>query len=115
MLAPSIGIAELDETQRISLESCAPACRVSVVGAPGTGKTSVLSAVVQREVMGVQESGRIDMPRIAVITQDRRAAAELRSRLSLALGGLPENGLCPDSHGVRLFSRPDVCPGGGSP
>lgn len=89
-LAPSIGIAELDETQRIALESCAPACRVSVVGAPGTGKTSVLSAIVQREVRGAQESGRSEIPRIAILTQDRRAASELRSRISLALGGLPE-------------------------
>lgn len=89
-LAPSIGIAELDETQRSALESCAPACRVSVVGAPGTGKTSVLSAVVLREVMRAQELGHVAMPRIAILTQDRRAASELRSRISLALGGLPE-------------------------
>ncbi|MFT3945083.1 MAG: ATP-dependent DNA helicase [Ancrocorticia sp.] len=89
-LAPSIGIAELDETQRSALEACVPACRVSVVGAPGTGKTSVLSALVQREVLRAQELGRAQMPRIAILTQDRRAASELRSRISLALGGLPE-------------------------
>ena len=63
---------------------------MSVVGAPGTGKTSVLSAIVQREVMRAQESERPEMPRIAILTQDRRAASELRSRISLALGGLPE-------------------------
>lgn len=89
-LAPSIGVAELDETQRSALDSCVPACRVSVVGAPGTGKTSVLSAIVQREVMRAQESERPEMPRIVILTQDRRAASELRSRISLALGGLPE-------------------------
>ncbi|MFT0846653.1 ATP-dependent DNA helicase [Actinomycetaceae bacterium L2_0104] len=91
---PSVGVSELDETQRAALHACAPACRISVVGAPGTGKTTVLSAVAQREVMRAQEGSsgpRRPMPRIAILTQDRRAAAELRTRLSLALGGLPDS------------------------
>ena len=107
--APSVSIDELDETQRVALHACTPACRISVVGAPGTGKTTLLSAVVQREVALAQrgvslarrkegESPQEDaagalraMPRIAILTQDRRAAAELRTRLSMALGGLPDS------------------------
>ncbi len=116
LTAPSAGIDELDETQLAALQACTPACRISVVGAPGTGKTTVLSAVAQREVAAAcglgssrEGDGVFDddggagpdvlaatgvlrpMPRIAILTQDRRAAAELRTRLSKALGGLPDS------------------------
>lgn len=103
---PAVGIDELDETQRVVLQACTAACRISVVGAPGTGKTALLSAIAQREVALARGTAAPDeadasareaagalrpMPRIALLTQDRRAAAELRTRLSMALGGLPDS------------------------
>ena len=75
------GSAPLDEFQRSALDECAPPCRVSVLGAPGTGKTRLLEALVAREAAA--PGGRI-----AVITFDRRAAGALYDSMSLRLGSL---------------------------
>ena len=77
------GSAPLDEFQRSALDECAPPCRVSVLGAPGTGKTRLLEALVAREAAA--PGGRI-----AVITFDRRAAGALYDSMSLRLGSLSE-------------------------
>ncbi|MCF2707368.1 ATP-dependent helicase [Arcanobacterium haemolyticum] len=84
MAQAALAMDMLDGSQLRALHACRPHSRVSIVGAPGTGKTSVLAALVQRIVAA--ENGQ----RVAVLTQDRRAASALRSALSLALGGLPE-------------------------
>lgn len=78
-------IAELDESQALALGAAVAPCRVSILGAPGTGKTHVLSALVQREVAAADIP-----PRIAVLTQDRRSATLLRNSISRRIGGLPE-------------------------
>ena len=72
---------ELDSSQQSALEACSPGARISIIGAPGTGKTSVLESLMMREMGGSR-------PRIAVITQDRRAASLLRNDVALAAGGL---------------------------
>ncbi|MDK7270915.1 MULTISPECIES: ATP-dependent DNA helicase [Actinotignum] len=55
---------------------------LSIIGAPGSGKTTVLAHIARA---ALQEGN------IAVITQDRRAAARLQHLLTLAAGVRPEN------------------------
>lgn len=55
---------------------------LSIIGAPGTGKTTVLAHIARA---ALREGN------IAVITQDRRAAARLQHLLTLATGVRPEN------------------------
>ena len=59
---------QLDRWQREALEACRAPCRVSLLGAPGTGKSAV----------------------VAVLTLDRRAASSLQSAVSLTNGSLSE-------------------------
>lgn len=73
--------ASLDAWQRAALAECTAPCRVSVLGAPGTGKTAFLGALVAREAMASQG-------RIAVITLDRRAAGALYDSISMEMGAL---------------------------
>ncbi len=73
------GSAPLDEFQRSALDECAPPCRVSVLGAPGTGKTRLLEALVAREAAA--PGGRI-----AVITFDRRARGRSTTRCPCGWG-----------------------------
>lgn len=73
---------QLDRWQSAALEACRAPCRVSVLGAPGTGKSAVVAALVAREAA----LGR----RIAVLTLDRRAASSLQSAVSLTNGSLSE-------------------------
>ncbi|MGO1943440.1 MAG: ATP-dependent helicase [Ancrocorticia sp.] len=75
----------VDESQARALSAAVAPCRLSIIGAPGTGKTFLLSSLVQREVAVARSA-----PRIAVLTQDRRAATLLRNQISRALGGMPE-------------------------
>ncbi|MDD7464781.1 MAG: PD-(D/E)XK nuclease family protein [Actinomycetaceae bacterium] len=74
-----------DESQQAVLEACTPPAVLSVIGGPGTGKTSVLKACVGKILTLYPES------RIAVLVPDRRAAGRLRNELSVALGGIGEN------------------------
>lgn len=55
---------------------------LSIIGAPGSGKTTVLAHIARA---ALREGN------IAVITQDRRAAARLQHLLTLAAGVRPEN------------------------
>ena len=73
---------QLDRWQSAALEACRAPCRVSLLGAPGTGKSAVVAALVAREAA----LGR----RIAVLTLDRRAASSLQSAVSLTNGSLSE-------------------------
>lgn len=75
---------EMDVSQQAALDSCSRGRAVSIIGAPGTGKTTVLMELVRRE----QANGS---PRIVVVTQDRRAATQLRNSLAHLLGGLGDS------------------------
>ncbi|MDE1565635.1 ATP-dependent DNA helicase [Actinotignum sanguinis] len=55
---------------------------LSIIGAPGTGKTTVLAHIAR---------AALHEGNIAVLTQDRRAAAYLQHLLTLAAGVRPEN------------------------
>lgn len=77
-----MGEIELDPSQSAALAACVRPCRVSIAGAPGTGKSAVVAELVAREAA----LGR----RIAVLTLDRRAASSLRSAVSLTNGSLSE-------------------------
>ncbi len=81
--------SSLDPWQRRGLEECQAHRTVSILGAPGTGKTTLLAALV-REITSKEHSGK-SKENIVVLTQDRRASADLRSRLSRTLGGLGSN------------------------
>ena len=76
---------QLDRSQLAALDAARAAARLALLGAPGTGKTTVLEALVCRELAANSDA------MIALVTQDRRAAFDVRNRLSLALGGLPGN------------------------
>ncbi|MDY6143025.1 MAG: ATP-dependent DNA helicase [Arcanobacterium sp.] len=94
----SAGI-ELDEHQRAVLDAVLMNGRVadserqtpsgplalSVVGAPGSGKTLLLRVCVESMLHEHPRS------RIAVLCADRRSANQLRNELSVQLGGLSEN------------------------
>lgn len=70
----------LDSSQQAILGGIVAPCKVSIVGAAGTGKTRLLHALVAREAA----AGK----RIAVITPDRRAANSLRNSLAVELGSM---------------------------
>lgn len=70
----------MDESQRAALE-VAKRGGVSIIGAPGSGKTAVLMEIVARLARG----------RVAFLTQDRRAADKARQALTRRLGGRGEN------------------------
>ncbi|MBM7825090.1 superfamily I DNA/RNA helicase/RecB family exonuclease [Arcanobacterium pluranimalium] len=75
----------LDSSQQAVLNQCVAPCTLSVIGAPGSGKTEVLKQAVLKTVS--------DSPRakIAVLSPDRRAATQLRNELSVSLGGLTDS------------------------
>ncbi len=79
------GEATVNDQQLAAVEARG---RVFVSAGAGTGKTSV---VVERFVRAVCDEG-LDVESILVITYTRKAAAELRSRIRVALGerGRPE-------------------------
>ncbi|QDW64580.1 ATP-dependent helicase [Oerskovia sp. KBS0722] len=67
----------LDETQRAALEAARTEPATLVVGAPGTGKTTVAIEVAAQAL-----SEGVDPARILVVAASRRSAAEVRDRLS---------------------------------
>lgn len=73
----------LDLFQKNALDICVSPCRVSVVGAPGTGKTQVAKALVVREA--------IKGKKVVLLSPDRRAAGELANSVTSELGSLPES------------------------
>lgn len=74
-----------DESQQAVIAACTPPVALSVIGGPGTGKTSVLRECVRTIVHHAPES------RVAVLVPDRRGAGQLRNELSVMLGGIGEN------------------------
>ncbi|MDY5589682.1 MAG: PD-(D/E)XK nuclease family protein, partial [Arcanobacterium sp.] len=74
-----------DQSQCMVFEACVPPCSLSVIGGPGSGKTTVLEECVRRILSADPERT------IAVLTPDRRAAGKLRNSLSTQLGGRGEN------------------------
>lgn len=75
----------LDESQKAVINAWAENRAVSVFGAPGTGKTFTLRALVHEQL------AKNPFARIAVLTTNRRNATELRNQLSIELGGLQKN------------------------
>lgn len=67
----------LDETQRAALDAARTEPATLVVGAPGTGKTTVAIEVAAQAL-----SEGVDPARILVVAASRRSAAEVRDRLS---------------------------------
>ncbi|WP_227748533.1 ATP-dependent helicase [Oerskovia douganii] len=67
----------LDATQRAALDAARTAPATLVVGAPGTGKTTVAIEVAAQAL-----SEGADPARVLVIAASRRSAAEVRDRLS---------------------------------
>ncbi|MCI2178583.1 MAG: ATP-dependent helicase [Ancrocorticia sp.] len=90
-----LGETQWDHSQSAALDACRPGCRVSIVGAAGSGKTSVVQALVEREIE------RDSAQSIAVLTTDRRAAGLLRNQLAQSVGGLGET--------VRVMSLAAFC------
>ncbi|MBD7950255.1 ATP-dependent helicase [Oerskovia sp. Sa4CUA1] len=73
----SAGPVRLDETQRAALDAARTEPATLVVGAPGTGKTTVAIEVAAQAL-----SEGVDPARILVVAASRRSAAEVRDRLS---------------------------------
>ncbi|MDO5025987.1 MAG: ATP-dependent DNA helicase [Trueperella sp.] len=75
---------ELDSAQSAVLSAAAATSALSVIGAPGSGKTTVLKALVMQIL---QEN---PAAKIAVLSPDRRAASQLRNEISVQAGVLRE-------------------------
>lgn len=75
---------ELDATQQAVVDACVRTCTLSVIGAGGSGKSTVLRTVV------AQLLAEDPHARIAVLSPDRRAATDLRNAISLEVGALGE-------------------------
>lgn len=75
--AASAAPVRLDETQRAALDAVRTEPATLVVGAPGTGKTTVAIEVAAQAL-----SEGVDPARILVVAASRRSAAEVRDRLS---------------------------------
>src|ERR1700722_15674820 len=77
---PDVAPVRADDAQRRVIEHAAGP--LLVLAGPGTGKpTTIVQAVVER----VEHRG-IDPSRVLVLTFSRKAAAELRERITLQLG-----------------------------
>ncbi len=75
----------LDASQQAVTHACAAPCALSVIGAAGTGKSSLLRALVSK-ILGANPQARI-----AVLSPDRRAATDLRNAISVDAGVLSEH------------------------
>ena len=73
-----------DESQQAVLDAWGRGARLSVLGAPGTGKTTLAKACAAKVYRAYPDA------RIAVLSPDRRSAGALRNELSMELGGLGE-------------------------
>ncbi len=71
-----------DESQAEVLELRAP-CAACVIGGPGSGKSSL---AVELAVRALRDDPQA---RVAVLSPDRRAASDLRNKISVELGYLP--------------------------
>ncbi|WP_240644130.1 UrvD/REP family ATP-dependent DNA helicase [Antribacter gilvus] len=75
------GLVSLDETQAAAVEAALTHRATLVAGAPGTGRTTVATAVAVR---ALDEGARPD--RVLVLAASRRAAARLRDQVASAAG-----------------------------
>ncbi|WP_408003916.1 UvrD-helicase domain-containing protein, partial [Puerhibacterium puerhi] len=85
LVPPRQGAADdvaLDATQRAAVEAAAERPVTLVVGAPGTGRTTVATAVA---VEGITDGG-LEPSRVLVLSASRRSAARLRDRVAAASG-----------------------------
>ncbi|KZM35916.1 ATP-dependent helicase [Oerskovia enterophila] len=73
----STALVRLDATQRAALDAARTEPATLVVGAPGTGKTTVAIEVAAQAL-----SEGVDPARVLVVAASRRSAAEVRDRLS---------------------------------
>lgn len=101
----------LDETQRRVVEH--PGGPLLVLAGPGTGKTTTL---VESVVHRIEHRGQ-SPDEILVLTFSRKAAAELRSRITARLGRSAVTPLAMTFHSfchalIRRFADPDVYGGG---
>lgn len=71
-----------DDSQRFALHAAVGGGNVVVVGAPGSGKTSL---AVEAAALGVEQGGNAPEG-VLLLASDRRAAAGLRDRLTVRLG-----------------------------
>jgi superfamily I DNA/RNA helicase/RecB family exonuclease len=72
----------LDATQRAAVEAAAERPVTLVVGAPGTGRTTVATAVAVEALT----AGGLEPSRVLVLSASRRSAARLRDRVAAASG-----------------------------
>ncbi|SDO17274.1 Superfamily I DNA or RNA helicase [Klenkia soli] len=82
LLLPSVGVVAppvLDPTQQAVVDH--PGGPLLVLAGPGTGKTTTIVEAVARRI----EAG-LDPERVLVLTFSRKAAAELRTRISARVG-----------------------------
>lgn len=75
---------DLDVTQSRVVEDIASGASLTVVGAAGTGKTTVLRGAVKAIL------ARSPQARVAVLSPDRRAASDVRNEISVEVGALGE-------------------------
>ncbi|HEX5535373.1 MAG TPA: ATP-dependent DNA helicase [Actinomycetales bacterium] len=103
------GGAALDPTQRLVVEHRSGRGPLVVLGAPGTGKTTVL---VESVVARVERDG-VDPARVLVLGPTRRAAAALRDRVTGALARTVTEPLArtPHSFAFALLHRAAVLSG----
>ncbi|MFP3713083.1 PD-(D/E)XK nuclease family protein [Puerhibacterium sp. TATVAM-FAB25] len=84
-MPPRQGAADdvtLDATQRAAVEAAAERPVTLVVGAPGTGRTTVATAVAVEALT----AGGLEPSRVLVLSASRRSAARLRDRVAAASG-----------------------------
>ncbi len=103
------GGAALDPTQRLVVEHRSGQGPLVVLGAPGTGKTTVL---VESVVARVDRDG-VDPARVLVLGPTRRAAAALRDRVTGTLARTVTEPLArtPHSFAFALLRRAAVLSG----
>ena len=107
---PAVGAPELDEAQRAVVAH--PGGPLLVLAGPGTGKTTTLvEAVVDR----IDNRGA-DPESVLVLTFSRKAAQQLRDRVTARLGRTTSTTLCSTFHSfayalIRQFSPPELYAG----
>ncbi|MEL7975741.1 PD-(D/E)XK nuclease family protein [Isoptericola sp. F-RaC21] len=83
--APSSGV-ELDATQEAAVAAALGGAVTLVVGAPGTGRTTVASTVAVRALAGDDGAPGADPSSVLVLAASRRSAARLRDEVTARAG-----------------------------
>ena len=71
---------ELDESQRAAVSAAASGVHFRIVGAPGSGKTTVITEIVAALIARDGESA------VRILTPSRQAATRLRDLVALRVG-----------------------------